>query len=490
MYGSGFTTFAVPYYGVQMQPVNSALNFQPYGAIVNDTTLIIPSGWYGGKQPAPYTNFDFGVMFNPGQLGATVYGNGTVTISMAFFNNGSSNGSTPTPPVTPAGPEQLLAWSISGCSPSTSNPNTTTHCPYSTPTVLTILGGGFSQYAPNNFTVCLGGTNVQAPFNGTIVDDGTLTVTTSEQFYTSANYSTRWGRGGMFVSVVGGTNYDCGQGGLYMRLSITVDFPLPQVTSVSGCTDVGLSTYNCSSNATLTVHGSGFYYFAAPYLGAQMQPVDSVNFPLPTGRTVSDVTVEIPGGWYNGTQPAPYTPFEFGLLFNPGQQPLLSANGTVTVSMAAFNNATSNGSTPTPPVTPTGPDQLLAWSISGCSPSTSNPNATIHCPYSTPTVLTIVGAGFSQYASNNFSVCLGLSRVTAPFNGTILSDTVLTVTTSEQFYLSASGSTQWGQGGTMMFLGGGTDFDCGQAGLVVRLILAVDFPRPKFVRSAAALTSA
>jgi hypothetical protein len=63
-------------------------------------------------------------------------------------------------------------------------------CPFSTPTTLIVEGVGFLTYAPNNFSVCLGPWRVIAPFQGQVIDDGTLTVTTSQQFYSGVS---QWG---------------------------------------------------------------------------------------------------------------------------------------------------------------------------------------------------------------------------------------------------------------------------------------------------------
>ena len=89
---------------------------------------------------------------------------------------------------------QLEVWKVSGCTPGAPYfPNDTLRCPFSTPTTLTIEGAGFKQYGPNNFSVCLGGRfRVTVPFDGAVLDDNTLTVTTSEEFYTQTGFS-QWG---------------------------------------------------------------------------------------------------------------------------------------------------------------------------------------------------------------------------------------------------------------------------------------------------------
>ena len=238
-------------------------------------------------------------------------------------------------------PDQLLAWKVSGCTASPGRPNDTTHCPFSTPTTLTIEGSGFLPYAPSNFSLCLNGPHkVTAPFNGSILDDGTLTVTTSEQFYLSTG-ATQWGSQWLYVYLAAALDFSCEQPSFDLRIRLTADFPEPQVTSVSGCSDVGPSTFNCSRDSPLTVHGSGFTTFAYQISGGR--PLYNGSFSIPTGKTVDDSTVVIPAGCYGGKSPAPYTDFSFGLLFNPGPIPVYG-NGSVTISMLPYHNDTTSGS--------------------------------------------------------------------------------------------------------------------------------------------------
>jgi hypothetical protein len=153
--------------------------------------------------------------------------------------------------------------------------------------------------------------------------------------------------------------------------------------------------------------------------------------------------------------------------------PSLGLLGLVMVVVVALLSSASLTSAQDPP---NPPGQLMAWKVSGCEPIPKGfPNSTMNCPYSTPTTLTVEGAGFLPYAPNNFTVCLmGPNPVTAP--GHIIDDGHLTFTTSEQFYLDA-GAQQWGTTALYLAIGAGMDFDC--QSIVIRMFITAVFPSPQ-----------
>ena len=136
----------------------------------------------------------------------------------------------------------------------------------------------------------------------------------------------------------GGRDFDCQQAvGTIVTAALSAEFPVPQLTSVTGCTDVGTGTFNCSLDATLTVHGSGFITFAYPPYGFVWRETagDCPRKWYNQATIVDDSTIVMPltkGDW-----PAASANCSFVGVFNSDQRyDQVYGNGSVTFGMAEY----------------------------------------------------------------------------------------------------------------------------------------------------------
>jgi len=125
---------------------------------------------------------------------------------------------------------------------------------------------------------------------------------------------------------------DSGEGEEAAALDVPY-YPFPAITSISGCTDVGSGTHNCTAGATITITGSGFgcdnsiVFFQGGGHGYYCSDVRAVgrnvltgtlpqlynNYKFPDVLTLSvfshgDWSNQAPLLWYSTYQPPPPPP--------------------------------------------------------------------------------------------------------------------------------------------------------------------------------------
>ena len=227
---------------------------------------------------------------------------------------------------------------------------------------------------------------------------------------------------------------------------------VPEVTSVSGCSDVGTMTVNCTYPALLTVRGSGFLtnITKGPSLStnAPIYWIDiAIELSTPAvaaGLTVSDTSVR-PSGQFpvNDT----YFVFVMGYLgrgvYAEGVALSLTIHlGTITLASRGLQVSSS----PFVGVTISAVPPPVVDTITGCPIVSADQQSVAQC-LPDRDVLTLTGSGFLQWqvtalrlsmGTVQTSLYLALVRSTTPYDW-IFNDTVITVVTNNAYrYLLAA----------------------------------------------------